>query len=381
MPTVNEALRDDAIAHAVDMQHYSANVLRRIIALLNRTDADIAAQIAAALDAGPPGASVQRLDALLDSVRGLNAQAYAAVSDALQREVQSLAGYEAERQIEAWRSALDAAGAPVVVGAQAGATIAIALTAVPPATAYAAAMSRPFQGRLLSEWMQTLESDRAARIRDTVRMGYLEGQTTDQIVRRVRGTRAGKYADGILQIDRRNAEAVVRTALSHTAATARSLVTEANADLISDLVWAATLDTRTSEICRPRDGKRYTVDAKHKPIGHDLPWLGGPGRAHWNCRSVEVHTIKAWDELGITMPPATRASMDGQVPAETTYAEWLARQPMDRIEDVLGPTRAKLFASGGLPLDRFSARDGHYLTLDELRKRDAEAFKRAGLAA
>ncbi|MGT2493119.1 hypothetical protein ACU4GD_28060 [Cupriavidus basilensis] len=54
----------------------------------------------------------------------------------------------------------------------------------------AAALSRPFQGRLLKEWASNIEADRMVRIRDAIRIGFVEGQTTDQIIRRVRGTRA-----------------------------------------------------------------------------------------------------------------------------------------------------------------------------------------------
>jgi hypothetical protein len=35
-----------------------------------------------------------------------------------------------------------------------------------------------------------MEADRMARIRDAVRMGYVENLTIDEIVRRIRGTRA-----------------------------------------------------------------------------------------------------------------------------------------------------------------------------------------------
>ena len=55
---------------------------------------------------------------------------------------------------------------------------------------YAAAMSRPFQGRLLSEWASGIEAQRMTRIRDAVRIGYVENESVQQIVRRVRGTRA-----------------------------------------------------------------------------------------------------------------------------------------------------------------------------------------------
>jgi len=70
--------------------------------------------------------------------------------------------------------------------------------------------------------------------------------------------------------------------------------------------------------------------------------------------------------------------MDGQVPAKMTYNEWLKTKPAEFQNEVLGPNRAKLFRAG-MPVDRFVNRAGDKLTLDDLRKRDAEYFKKAGL--
>lgn len=369
--TANELLQDAEIAHAVGLQGYASGVVRRIIALLNRTDADLAAQLRIALESLPAESfTVERLEFLLGSVRALNAQAYAAVGQELTAEMRALADYEAGFQLQMFNAAI-----PQQILAQ------VAVAGVNVERAYAAALARPMQGRLLSEWAQSLEAERAARIRDAIRIGYVESQTISQIVQRVRGTRAKGYSDGIIEIDRRNAEAVVRTAVSHTAGVVRDRFLEANDDLVKAVVWTATLDSRTTHICRLRDGKQYT-NIGHRPIGHSYPWLGGPGRAHWRCRSVGVPVLKSFRELGLDiaeLAPGTRASMDGQVPAETTYGQWLRRQSAARQDEVLGPTRGALLRRGELPIERFADSKGRELTLAELRERDAEAFARAGL--
>ena len=71
--------------------------------------------------------------------------------------------------------------------------------------------------------------------------------------------------------------------------------------------------------------------------------------------------------------------MDGQVPADMTYQDWLRKQPASRQDDILGVTKGKLFRQGGLTLDRFVDRAGRELNLTELRKKNAEAFAKAGL--
>lgn len=369
MPTANERLQDAIISHSVDLSHYSNGVVRRIIALLNKAEGELAAQLAAAMDRLPQDSyTVQRLDAILDSLRRTNAAAYQQAGMELTKELRGLTEVEAEFQYEVMRE---------VVPAQ------ISIAKVPVEQAYAAALARPWQGRLLFEWMDSLEAGKAQRIRDAVRMGYVQNETIQQIVRRVRGTRAKGFADGLIEIDRRNAEAVVRTAVSHFSGFTRDSFMEANGDIIKAQVWSSTLDGRTSEPCILRDRKQYTNDT-HKPIGHSYPWGAGPGRYHWNCRSTSVPVLKSWRELGIDMEgdaniASTRASMDGQVAAETSYGQWLKRQSAARQDEILGPTRGRLLRQGGLTVEKFANDKGAWLDLAALRQRHTDAFRKAGL--
>lgn len=366
--SVNDLLADEAIHHAVDLQGYSNGVVRRLLAILNRADARLFDQLQTVLGTMEPESfTVQRLDLLLQSVRALNAEVYRQFEQALIADAQALAGIEADYQVELMRSVLPPQ---------------ISVASITQEQVYAAALSRPMQGRLLKEWAASLEADRAARIRDMLRMGYLEGKTTDQLVRELRGTKAKGYSDGIIEIDRRHAEAVVRTAVSHTASTAREQFERANEDLIKAVVWRSTLDGRTSAPCRLRDGKQYT-SGDHKPIGHKIPWLSGPGRLHFGCRSTATFVTKSWKELGgADIPeftPSQRASLDGAVPADLTYGDWLKKQSAARQDEVLGVTRGRLLRAGGLTLEKFSSDKGIWLTLDQLRERNASAFRRAGL--
>ncbi|MBV7475387.1 phage minor head protein [Pseudoxanthomonas sp. PXM05] len=364
MATVNAALQDEAIDHAVDLQRYSMDVVRRMIALLNRSDARLAAQLSEALlrlDAA--SFTVERLEATLAAVRATNRAAYDAILVALESDLRNFAEYEAAYEVRALHSPMPAAVA-----------LQVPVYGVPAEQVYAAALARPFQGRLLADWVANLEESRATAIRNAVRLGFVEGRTVPEIVRSIRGTRALNYADGLLARPRRELEAVVRTAISHTAQTARQLTYDANADIVKALKWVSTLDGRTSPMCRIRDGLEYTATVPHKPVGgHKVPWGDGPGRLHFNCRSVSVPVLKSWRELGLDadeVPPATRASMDGQVPADTTYGSWLARQSAARQDEILGPERGRLLRSGEVSFDKFYDDRGRWLTLDQLRQRE-----------
>jgi SPP1 gp7 family putative phage head morphogenesis protein len=230
-------------------------------------------------------------------------------------------------------------------------------------------LSRPFQGSLLHEWVAGLEAGRRRRLREAVRIGYTEGETVQQLVRRVRGTAAAGYRDGVLAISRRSAEVVVRTAVAHTATASREVLYEENSDLIKGVEWCSTLDLRTTPVCRARDGKVYPPGSGPRPP------------AHLQCRSTTVPVVRSWRELGVDTseaPPGTRASMNGQVAADLTYGEWLRGQSAVAQDEVLGPTKGQLFRAGGLTMDRFVDGTGRAYTLTELRTRERAAWRAAG---
>lgn len=353
MPTVNEELLDAAISHQIGIQGFSTRLVRKIIALLNRVDPDIRDQITKLEE----GTTRARLEKILDAIRVILRDAYSEVGKELRDELKALAVYEVGYQADLFDHVLP-----------------IEFDVIKPDANLLRAVvdSRPFQGRHLRDWVKDIEGSAFARLRDSIRIGMVEGETIDQMVRRVRGTRVNNYRDGILEVNRRSAEALVRTAVTHTAARAREYLYEANTDLIKGVRWVSTLDSRTSPVCQDRDGRVYE------------PGKGPRPPAHPNCRSTTVPVTKSWKEMGINLPqskPGTRASMDGQIPADTTFGQWLAKKPASFQDDVLGVTKGKLFRNGGLTLDRFVDRAGREYTLDELRKRESAAFEKAGLAA
>lgn len=367
MPTVNQQLADESVAHAISLDKYKAGVLRRIIALLNRSDSQLVEELGKALERLPPESfKVERLEALLDEVRQVNATAYAQVTEVLQTDLTQLSDYEVNWQQKLLETVIPE---PVLVR--------FPLVRISAEQVYAAAMARPFQGRLLKDWASTVEADRMVKVRNAVSTGYLEGKTTDQIIRSVRGTKVNGYADGFLERPRQDLATVIRSAVSHTASVARENLYQANSDILAAEDWTSTLDTKTSEPCRIRDKLPYTVGT-HQPIGHKVPWLQGPGRLHFNCRSTSSPRTKSWSELGIPIDEMTgkqRASMDGAVPADMNYSQWLARQSPERQAEVLGPQRYQMYKEGRIGLDQLYSPTGEALTIKQLKALDAGAFK------
>jgi hypothetical protein len=277
MTSVNELMQSEAIRHQTEIRKYTNAEVLKILAVLNRADRRMLAELAERLERMSPATfTMERLEAMLTSVRMLSAEATRQAQGEFGADLRDFVSYEAEYQ-----TMMLTAHVPVQVS----------IAAVNAEAAYAAAMARPFQGVLLRDVWQDLDARKMKIVRQTIAQGFVESKTTDQVIRELRGTRAKGYADGLLEAPRKEVEAVVRTALSHTAGMVQDRAAEANADIIKAVKWSATLDLRTSKICRPRDGKLYHP-VTHKPIGHDMQWLGGPGRAHWRAvvRGTPIRT-------------------------------------------------------------------------------------------
>lgn len=341
MAATPEAVHNLAIRHRIGLTRYSNAVVRKTIALLNRIETQVVERLARTSNETFAG---RRLEELLAEIRSIQRTGWAVISERVNADLNQLAANET-----AFASKLASLSPASQV-----ATVDAVFSGAPALTQVIAAVNaRPFQGRLLREWLADTEEAVAKRVRDTIRQGFIEGRTTDQIVRSLRGTKAAQYKDGALEISRRGAEAIVRTAITHTANVAHEEVWKANSDVVKGVRWTSTLDARTTLICASRDGNVY-------PIGQ-----GPRPPAHINCRSVTTPILDQIEGVTPFTPP--------------TYAEWLKKQPVEVQDDVLGPTRAKLFRFGGLTLDRFVDRAGHTITLDQLRARDVAAFRQAGV--
>tara|TARA_R110000803_G_scaffold112299_2_gene180663 strand:- start:544 stop:1632 length:1089 start_codon:yes stop_codon:yes gene_type:complete len=231
-------------------------------------------------------------------------------------------------------------------------------------------------GSLLDAFFDDMSATQVKRIEGAIRMGYAQGETTAQVVRRIRGTKAGGFKDGILAITKRNADAVARTALQHAASQAREEVWRQNSDIVEKVKWVSALDSKTSAICRSLDGQEFPIDKGIRPP------------AHVNCRSAVVGVLNnKWED--IFNKGATRSARDpktgkvGSVKAKTTYYDWMKNQPAKVQDSIVGKSRGKLLRNGGISSERFAelqmGKNFEPLTLDEMRKLDPVAFEKAGL--
>lgn len=366
MASVNSRMASEAVRHRLYLFRYGEGQARRMTQLLRRMAVDVVGRLPYALEESRITAdnyTVKRLEAIKAAINPTIQRIYKSIYGQLKADLEALSNGELAYQYQIWREIIPKPVLNFVGG----------LVEIPETQVWAAANSRPFQGVLLRDIPSLLGDGLTDAIGRAVQHGILQGETYDQITRRVRGSAAAGYKDGVIGTSERNLANVTRSAVSHVASEARDKIGEANAPLIKSEQWLSTLDNKTSKLCIIRDQLLYMRDKKHTPIGHSVPYGAGPGRLHFNCRSTSTFVFKSWEELGIPgvkIKGASRASMNGQVPIYMDYSSWVERQPMSTLTQVFGVERAQLIRDGKIsPPDLFNDK-GEYLTLAQLRALD-----------
>lgn len=240
-------------------------------------------------------------------------------------------------------------------------------------------------GQVVNKAFRGLAESQAEMFSQVVRQGLLTGEPTQDIARRLVGrldfgdigplSRGQARAAGlsVKELQRAGGEltriannqvvALVRTSINQVANAASQQVYEANQDITKKYRYVATLDSRTSAICRALDGREFEYGKGPKPP------------QHFNCRSTTVAVID-YKGLGFDPPPlGKRSAQGGLVPADQSYGQWLAKQSKATKAEALGKSKVAYFdklSSKYGPKDAIAKLvrdDGSEVTLEQLRKR------------
>lgn len=391
--TVNEQFFDALVRHQIGLMRLSGSIRKDVFKLLDATEADMADKIRGRL-AGHRGlntpASVQRMQRLIKVLKSTRLTAWRQVTEVWVKEMRELSKVEPALIDGALKTVV-----PVVLE-----------TTLPTASRLQSIVAtHPFEGKTLSQWAKNIAQADVSRIESQIKIGMVQGESSQAIARRVVGSVSRRGVDGATEITRRQAAAVTRTAVTAISNQAKRAYYVANEKLFQKELYVATLDNRTTNICMSLDGNKF-------PIGE-----GPYPPVHFACRSLRIAIIddevigqrpsKPFSERqlvkeftkkqglkGVTnrsnLPRGTKGEFDkfarvrkreltGQVPAKVNYGTWLKRQSRGFQDDVLGKTKGRLFRKGGLKLDKFVNRAGDEIPLSQLARTDAAAFRAAGL--
>lgn len=348
-------MEDEVLRHQVFLERLKAGMTKDLVKSLKQVDREIAKVLRTIEEPNLSELSRQQLEAILAQLRKVQIQLLSAAIKSHLKQLKSLAGYEAQFEGKVLKRALRR----------------IRVQVPKARLAYREALKRPLAstGELLETFLKDWTRKEIAVVQNTVRKGYANGWTNKQLERAIRGTKKSRYTDGVLGRAEKNANIIVRTSVQHVSSSARALTLAQNADIVQKYKIVATLDDRTSAICRSLDGQVFELGK------------GPMTPLHPGCRSTIVAVLS--DEFDFLKEGATRSSAQGYVERDLTYYEWLKRQPASFQDKVLGPTRGKLFRDGGLTVEEFRrlnlGRNFEPLTLEQMRELEPEAFKKAGL--
>ena len=189
-------------------------------------------------------------------------------------------------------------------------------------------------GVTLDELTKSFSKNESERLIRAIRFAHTDGLTNDKLVQMIRGSRANRYQDGILNTTTRNAQTIARTGTAIMASEAKQAFIHENRDIIKGIRVNATLDRRTSHICRHLDHQFMPIEqAKYPPY-------------HFNCRSSFEIVFDGYES------PKQRASEFG-VTENVSYYEWLKKQDKGYIQSVLGKKKTELFLADDMTADKF----------------------------
>ena len=219
-----------------------------------------------------------------------------------------------------------------------------------------------YSGRqLIQPFIADWSKNQIQLVKNAIQQGFYQGQSTAEIIRRIRGTKGNNFNDGELAKVNRANRTVVRTAVQHMSTQARQLTMSRNDDLIKGYQWVSVLDSRTSNQCSALDGRIFDVgDGPLPPI-------------HPNCRSATTPVLS--DEFDFDKSPSKVV--------DETYYSWLKKQPLSFQSEAIGATRAKLLRDGGLSSEEFAKlslnKNFESMTLSEMRKKAPTVFEEANI--
>ena len=383
---INDTLADDITTLSVRVAQFTKAESKKILGNLEELGRDLERQIRAAdFESTTPARQQARLKSLSRDVNESIREAYfgdGGNSEVLQGTLSEVGPFTQQGAAKAINSAI---GGPVT-------RLGLNPTEMRVLTQDPVVLGNTTQ----EHWTKQTVNLQQSFVRE-MRLGISQGETNDQLVNRVRGTRVKGQTEvveidgkrrkvpvregGIMNVSRREAEALVRSSTQTVSNTTLEETYKANSDIISGVAVLVTLDGSTTKICISLSGGRWNL-ITGDPLPDSVvqePYPGAPPY-HWSCRTIIAPITRSWDELArgakgrvtraVTNPARTRASMDGEVPGEMTYDGFLRRKEKvgpGFANSVLGKGRAELWRQGKIQLNQLTDENLRELSLAELR--------------
>lgn len=310
---VVESIREDIERIIGNFAKHSQLTREEAISLLGETITEVERQRIIAMCAGiEDKATKARLMAKV------NAPAYRARIDrllAIEVSAQAKMALLAPRQIDTITSGLHKAGMEMysrtMFDLQRGTGLGFSFAGVTDKQ-IESVMREPWSGDHYSSRVWRNTQIVAERIRDTVEQNMITGKSWRRSLNAV--------TDQALIDSNYAASRIMRTETAYVTNEIEALAYEEVG--LDEYKYVATLDGRTSDVCRELDGKKFKL--RDREVGKNYPPM------HPHCRSTTVAVIDGFD-----MSELQRRARDPEtgetykVPADMKYAEWYQKHVVD----------------------------------------------------
>lgn len=368
MKKVSTKFFDAAIKDQINLDKFSLDLDKRIHRVLKAAQDEIVGALAK-IDPSAPAmtkwkkARLEKLEAEISEILKTH---YSEIKRIVKIDLTDLAAFQAENVVKSFNHAIGVELMDVTLTPE-------YLTAIVDNTM--------INGTVIGDWWTKQSIDVRNRTMSTIaagtqalQIGMVQGESIGELIARIRGT---ALSPGVMTVTKRQATALVRTSIMQVANAVRQETYKANADVLKGIQIIATLDNRTTPLCRSLDGLQFDLDGN--PIGHDRPFPGIP--AHWNCRSSVIPLVRSWEELAGSnsklskkqlreldkIPPGMKETLHDPIPVDMIYNEWLRTLPVAEQQEILGMKKWKLWSEKGLSVRDLLDNRGHELTLKELQ--------------
>lgn len=391
MKTTNEQIADAYLRRQTNLLQYASGLASRASSSLINTEKELYDAIILSVAKAGDNRTLTGKDGrkwqsdFLQMLQDTRSPAWDEINQLVTNEFLEVAATEA-----ATTAAVIQAASPVILGMK-----------LPQVShLYAIVNSQPFEGHTLKNWLARTEQADVNRIGNAVKRGISQGQTPTEIARNIIGTQRRRYKDSVSRKAFNDMEALTLTIANGIQNEAKQQLYAANADVIDAEYFLNTLDIRTTIICISAGEKNtHGLGKGVYPRG-----VGPMPPLHFRCRSLRVPYINPdnWLNRGFDsstekemlkeytdkagLPPVKsygalprghktkyknfsqvrKRELVGELPAKTTYGEFLKNQTNEFQNIKLGKRKAELFRSGAIKIENFAASDGRIITVDEL---------------
>ena len=269
--SINKKLAEKAVLQALKDARYTTGQRKSIMKQLSGTVDSLVAELSklTGLDTSKSPRKRKRIiSAFLQDAEQIIEKDFKAFEKSFTSEMSSYAVYESEAAAKTVNTAVGVdLVSKTLTDKQAAALVSEAWIA----------------NRTVNEYFKGMQESMKADLFSTMRRGYLTGESTESLIRKIRGYVDAEGIQHTALIDgatRKSAERAVRTMVMGIANEARHKTLVEDADVVKGFQWVATLDGRTCADCASRDGLAWDLDGNGLD-GNTIPYETPP--LHASC--------------------------------------------------------------------------------------------------